>query len=367
VVKLWRSPKGRADKQRHREVDGLSIVGDEKMPTFWMPTAVGDGQGFYHQTRIGAYPPHGNYWHYLIGYLAPVCRALEEQRGLVGLEAKVIVNLQSSSNAIMDGIAKEILESGQIELNFLAVESGANSSLLSMLKRFDAWSFRRFPWRGAPLRALHIPLRTWLRRWKWRRYPPVQPINMTSTAVVIPIPAKDSLEWWFNAALPSDPDYGRDIRALNAAVSRRRSESCSSEYQKKVLLIRRPRTANQTRVLVGDELLKEQLVGLGIPTVIYEPGQHSFRCQVRVFQDAKGVIGLRGAEFANLLWCEGPIPIIIIQQKAIHDSDPPQSKLGDLLDLKVAVITRRNQNVSVEVNVALGEILPLLTQHELNH
>ena len=333
-----------------------------------MPTALADGQGYDRQTPIGYRPPHGNYWHYLIGYLAPVCRAIEEQRGLVDLEAKVIVNLQSSSNAIMDGIAKEILESSQIELNFLAVESaGANSSLISMLKRFDTWSYRRFPWRGAPLRAMHIPLRTWLNRWKWRRYPPVSPINSTSTVVVIPIPSKDSLEWWFNSALPSDPDYRRDIRALKTAVSHRRSESCSSDYEKKVLIIRRPRTARQTRVLGGDELLKEQLVGLGIPAVIYEPGQHSFRCQVRVFQDAKGIIGLRGAEFANLLWCERPIPIILIQQKAIHENDPPQSKLCDLLDLTISVINRSTQNVSIDVDVKVGEILPLLAQYELEH
>ena len=192
-------------------------------------------------------------------------------------------------------------------------------------------------------------------------------MNATSTAVLVPIPAKDSLEWWFNAALPSDPDYRRDIRALKSMVSRRWSESCSGEYQKKVLIIRRPRTARQTRVLGGDELLKEQLVGLGIPAVIYEPGQHSFRCQVRVFQDAKGIIGLRGAEFANLLWCERPIPIILIQQKAIHKSDPPQSKLGELLDLTIAVITRIDYNVGTNVDVTLGEILPLLTQHKLEH
>jgi hypothetical protein len=113
-------------------------------------------------------------------------------------------------------------------------------------------------------------------------------------------------------------------------------------------------------------LLKEQLVGLGIPAVIYEPGQHSFRCQVRGFQDARGIIGLRGAEFVNLLWCEGHIPILI-QQKAIHKSDPPQSKLGELLDLTIAVITRIDQNVGINVDVKLGEILPLLTQHKLEH
>ena len=342
----------------------------EEAPTFWMPTARKDGQGSDLQIPFGAYPPHGNYWHYLIGYLAPVCRALEEQRGLVGWETKVIVNLQSSSNAIMDGIAKEILESGQIELNFLAVESGANSSLLSMFKRFNAWSFRRFPWRGAPFRALHIDIqlvKTLIQRWIWKWYPLVPPINATSTEVMIPIPSKDSLEWWFNAALPCDPDYQRDIRALKNAVSRRRSESCSSEYQKKVLIIRRPLTATQTRVIGDDEMLKEQLVDVGIPAVIYEPGQHSFRCQVRVFQDARGVVGLRGAEFANLLWCEGPIPIILIQQKAIHENDPPQSKLCDLLDLTISVINRSTQNVSIDVDVKVGEILPLLAQYELEH
>jgi len=356
--------QARADKQRRLDVNDMSIMGDEEVATFWMPTAVMDREGSARQIPVGEYPPHGNYWHYLIGYLAPVCRALEEQRSSVGLKAKVIVNLQSSSNEIMDGIAKEILESSQIELNFLAVESGADSSLLSILKRFDAWSFRRFPWRGAPLRALHIPLRTWLSRWRWKRYPPVSPLVITSTAVMIPIPTKDALEWWWDAALPSDPDYRRDIRALKTAVSRRRSESCSSEYQNKVLIIRRPRTPTQNRVLTGDEVLKEQLIGVGIPTVIYEPGQHSFRCQVRVFQDAKGLVGLRGAEFTNLLWCEGSIPIIFIQHQAMHGSDPPQSKLGDLLDLTVTVITRTNPNAGIDVDINVREILQLLAQHE---
>ena len=388
MVRLWHSLQARADKQRRREVNGLSKMGVEEAPTFWMPTALKDGQGSDLQIPFGAYPPHGNYWHYLIGYLAPVCRALEEQRGLVGLETKVIVNLQSSSNEIMDGIAKEILESSQIELNFLAVEThrtswlllGSNSSLLSMLKRFNKWCFRRFPrfhllflvplWRGAPFRALHIDIplvKKLIQRWIWKWYPLVPPINATSTEVMIPIPSKDSLEWWFNADLPCDPDYQRDIRALKNAVSRRRSESCSSEYQKKVLIIRRPLTATQTRVIGDDEMLKEKLVDVGIPAVIYEPGQHSFRCQVRVFQDARGVVGLRGAEFANLLWCEGPIPIILIQQKAIHENDPPQSKLCDLLDLTISVINRSTQNVSIDVDVKVGEIVPLLAQYELEH
>jgi hypothetical protein len=344
----------------------MSIMGNEETSMYWMPTVVMDRQGSDCHLPFGAYPPSTNYWHYLIGYLAPVCRAIDEQRDLVGLgglEAKVIVNLQSSSDA-MDGIAKEILESDQTELKFLAVESEANSSLISILKRFDTWSFRRFPWRGAPLRALHIPLRTWFRRWRWKQYPPVSPIIATSTAVMIPIPTKDALEWWWDAVLPSDPDYRRDIHALKTAVSRRRSESCSSEYQNKVLILRRPRTPTQTRVLRGDEMLEEQLVGVGIPAVIYEPGQHSFRCQVRVFQDAKGVVGLRGAEFANLLWCEGPIPIILIQHQAMHGVDPPQSKLGDLLDLTVSVITRTSRNVSIDVDINVREIFPLLAQHE---
>ena len=341
----------------------MSVVRDEETPMYWMPTAAKDRQGSDRHIPIGSYPPSSNYWHYLIGYLAPVCRALDEQRGLVGLETKIIVNLQSASG-VMDGIAKEILESDQTELNFLAVESGANSSLLLMLKRLDAWSFRRFPWRGAPLRALHIPLKTWLSRWRWKRYPPVSPIIATPNALMIPIPTKDALGWWWDAALPADPDYRRDIHALKTAVSRRRSESCSSEYQNKVLIIRRPRTPTQTRVLRGDEVLKEQLDGVGIPAVIYEPGQHSFRCQVRVFQDAKGVVGLRGAEFTNLLWCQGPIPIILIQHQAMHGVDPPQSKLGDLLYLTVSVITRTNRKVRIDVDINAREILPLLAQHE---
>jgi len=57
------------------------------------------------------------------------------------------------------------------------------------------------------------------------------------------------------------------------------------------------------RCAIGNiEALAEGLIDAGIPIQVYEPGRHSLEDQIRVFHGAKGVLGIRGAEFANLLW-----------------------------------------------------------------
>ena len=57
------------------------------------------------------------------------------------------------------------------------------------------------------------------------------------------------------------------------------------------------------RCAIGNiDALGSGLIDAGIPIQIYEPGRHSLEDQIRVFHGAKGVLGIRGAEFANLLW-----------------------------------------------------------------
>lgn len=35
----------------------------------------------------------------------------------------------------------------------------------------------------------------------------------------------------------------------------------------------------------------------------YQPGEHALGCQIRAFRRAKAVFGVRGAEWANMVWC----------------------------------------------------------------
>jgi len=42
----------------------------------------------------------------------------------------------------------------------------------------------------------------------------------------------------------------------------------------------------------------------GIEHTIYEPGAHCLGCQIAAFSSAKKIVGVRGAEWANAIWCQ---------------------------------------------------------------
>jgi capsular polysaccharide biosynthesis protein len=48
----------------------------------------------------------------------------------------------------------------------------------------------------------------------------------------------------------------------------------------------------------GMKLLRKQK----IPATIYEPGRYTLVEQIRTFYNADGVVAIRGADLANLLW-----------------------------------------------------------------
>ena len=48
--------------------------------------------------------------------------------------------------------------------------------------------------------------------------------------------------------------------------------------------------------------LATAMTDAGLSVRIYEPGVHTLDHQIRTFHNARGVVGVRGAEFANLVW-----------------------------------------------------------------
>lgn len=57
---------------------------------------------------------------------------------------------------------------------------------------------------------------------------------------------------------------------------------------------------------------RRRMRALGYPVIVYEPGAHELGCQIEVFSNALGVIGIRGAEFANMLWVPAGIPVYML-------------------------------------------------------
>lgn len=56
------------------------------------------------------------------------------------------------------------------------------------------------------------------------------------------------------------------------------------------------------RSIANLEELGGELSRRGLPVRIYEPGRDDLAAQIRTYHDAAGVVGIRGAELANILW-----------------------------------------------------------------
>ena len=79
------------------------------------------------------------------------------------------------------------------------------------------------------------------------------------------------------------------------------------------------------RAIENWQEISEHLVSKGVNHILYEPGIHSLGCQIRHFKKSKRIVGMRGAEWANLIWADQDIRV------RITDPNPPAKILIDFL------------------------------------
>lgn len=87
------------------------------------------------------------------------------------------------------------------------------------------------------------------------------------------------------------------------------------------------------RTLRGLEEGAAALERLGWSNLIYEPGAHNLACQIAHFAGCAGVIGVRGAEFANLVWAPAGARVVMIQSAFFRARAAPPLALAELLGL----------------------------------
>lgn len=80
----------------------------------------------------------------------------------------------------------------------------------------------------------------------------------------------------------------------------------------------------------------------GVSSVLYEPGIHNLMSQIKSYSTCSGLIGIKGAEFANLIWLEPGTKVL--QVKPVGMNTPPiQRLLAQLMDLTFFEIEMDNQ------------------------
>lgn len=116
------------------------------------------------------------------------------------------------------------------------------------------------------------------------------------------------------------------------------------------------------RSLVGLEKGVDRLVASGIDCIIYEPGAHNLFCQMNHFSQCSGIIGVRGSEFANVIWMsEGALVLLIHSSYFWNKSKtPPQRTLASLLSVNYL---ERNFNDEVSPRLDTEILLPIVKRH----
>lgn len=131
----------------------------------------------------------------------------------------------------------------------------------------------------------------------------------------------------------------KTIQKIKTAWSK---ESCchEDEHAEQLILVRSQPTnyyitgdaeikgyGTSRREIVNWREVLDYLKANGVLVSAYEPGSHSLGCQIRTFARAKKIVGMRGAEWANVVWCEK-------LDALVFDPHPPANTLISLLRRK---------------------------------
>ena len=92
------------------------------------------------------------------------------------------------------------------------------------------------------------------------------------------------------------------------------------------------------RALTGLENAKHYLSDRDIPISIFEPGAFGLVEQIQIFNNCKGVIGIIGAEFANIIWMKPNRNVVRILPLESRHLPPITKNLSHILNLEFSDI-----------------------------
>lgn len=77
------------------------------------------------------------------------------------------------------------------------------------------------------------------------------------------------------------------------------------------------------RSLVGIDEAVERLNADGLNVTTFEPGSTNLAGQIRAFSHATGIVGIRGAEFGNLIWMGAGYRALMVSPRSMRWTDSP--------------------------------------------
>lgn len=261
----------------------------------------------------------------MIGYVLPVAGILQREFGPWGSPSSTPVTLQTCG-PVMDRVLTDVLAPSNLDLSLGEITG------------------RRF--RGLRERLHH-------ERW-------------------IQVPRTDSDAWWYDLSLPATfDDLSRNVTALDQLLALHPEPDHCAALSDRVIVLRRspqpdyyaegagavvPTYGTGRRSLTNVDELVDALRSAGVAASAYEPGEHSLRCQAAVFGSATGIVGIRGAELANLLWARPGTRVVVVQPVQVKGFSPA-IRLAEFRHLEWTTVPASDTTSAVEPALVLGPLL----------
>jgi hypothetical protein len=283
-------------------IAGISITGDEAMRVDFYWRDIGNGSAQH-------------YWHFMLGYFLPLVRILLNSDQF---KSTAHIGLYDCG-PIMNRLVREVLEPWGLRIDFDANlctkrEAGSTAPAI-VLDRWDVWL--------------------------------LDDARKDELAQVLSV--KDQLA----DALRSKGCCDHHLAADQLLVLQRSPEP---EFYGPAGGAIKKTYGTGRRTLREIEKGCAALNAMGVKAMIYEPGAHNLACQIAHFSICAGVVGVRGAEFANILWTAPEAKIILFLSTSFPNAPPPRA-LSRILRRAYAEIDHLG-----EVSPALdaSRIMPLL-------
>lgn len=110
------------------------------------------------------------------------------------------------------------------------------------------------------------------------------------------------------------------------------------------------------RALIGIEDAARKLRNKNIPVKIFEPGRHTLAEQIKVFQYCKGIVAIKGAETANLIWMKPKSKVILIRPSKMGNPSL-QKSLAKLLGLSYFEIITEGMYPTLNADLILKYLI----------
>ncbi|MEB2786436.1 glycosyltransferase 61 family protein [Algoriphagus persicinus] len=302
----------------------------------------------------------GNYWHYTFGYFIPVTTYLLQQKNEIKHKSLVF----DSCNLLMDKHLRDFLTFHKFSFSFKDFGDKSIKPALHAYKsnRKKIWrKFMRWEYKIRGENASYFIVHSFKKKGnsvivpRWDEYlrlyfdfPPNLKLNFAEY--------KEKMIGFAQVNACCDPHLGKDKLLILSRAPK--PQFISSDALNKNRWF--SGYGNERRTLNQVEEGIEQLSTEGYDCLSYEPGSHNLACQINHFSKCSGIIGVRGAEFANMVWMKENA-IVILFRSADFNNTPLQRELISPINLVFHEIAHNGQN---SPTFDTKEVLIILKKHE---